>query len=203
MSLIPWVLFTIIAGRAGANFVGWAAVVAAVVTFGIAVKGTRDLTPKGTRSSVKVIDVAGVLTFIVMAVLAFTGSHGVRQHIVNYGRGACALVLALVMLGSLLFVPFTEQYARESVPQEYWDSPVFRAINRQISAAFAIAILLMAVSHFYSGYRESQHDLSQRLNLVLNWGVPVVVILAAIRYTSRITSDSGEPSRSGSGSTSA
>ena len=198
LSLIPWVLFTIIAGRAGANFVGWAAVAAAVVTFGIAIKGMRDRTPNGTRSSVKVIDVAGVLTFIVMAVLAFNGSHGVRQHIVNYGRGACALVLAVVMLGSILIVPFTEQYARESVPQEYWHSPVFRAINRHISAAFGFAILVMAASHFYSGYRESQHDLSQRLNLILNWAVPIVVILAAIKYTSRITSDSSEPGRAGS-----
>jgi F0F1-type ATP synthase membrane subunit a len=107
------------------------------------------------------------------------------------------------MLGSLLFVPFTEQYARESVPPEYWHSPLFRVINRHISAAFAVAILVMAASHFYSGYRESQHDLSQRLNLLLNWAVPIVVILAAIRYTSRITSDSAQPSRSGSGSTSA
>ncbi|HEX4018514.1 MAG TPA: hypothetical protein VHX15_17380, partial [Frankiaceae bacterium] len=88
-----------------------------------------------------------------------------------------------------------EQYAREAVPRDYWHSPVFRAVNRHITAAFGIAILVMAASHFYSGYRESQDDLSRGLNLVLNWAIPIVVVLAAIKYTNRITaSDSGDGS---------
>jgi hypothetical protein len=116
LSLIPWVLFTIIAGHAGANFVGWAAAVAGLMTLAIAIKGTTDRTADGRRSSLKVIDAAGVITFGVMTALAFTGSHSLRQNIVDYGRGSCALILAVVMLGSLLFVPFTEQYARESTP---------------------------------------------------------------------------------------
>ena len=66
------------------------------------------------------------------------------KHIVDYGRGVCALILAVIMLGSLLVVPFTEQYAREQVPPAYWHSPVFRVLNRRISAAFGLAVLVMA-----------------------------------------------------------
>jgi hypothetical protein len=189
LSLIPWVLFTVIAGHAGANFVGWAAAVAGLMTLAIAIKGTTDRTAEGGHSSLKVIDAAGVVTFGVMTALAFTGSHSLRQNIVDYGRGSCALILAIVMLGSLLFVPFTEQYARESTPRAYWHSPVFRSINRRISAAFGLAVLVMTCGHFYSGYLESHGGLSNGANLILNWVIPVAVTLAALKYTARITSD--------------
>jgi hypothetical protein len=196
LSLIPWVLFTVIAGHAGANFVGWAAAVAGLMTLGIAIKGMTDRSADGHRSSLKVIDAAGVVTFAVMTALAFTGSHSLRQDIVDYGRGACALVLAVVMLGSLLFIPFTEQYARESTPRAYWHSPVFRSINRHISAAFGIAVLVMTVGHFYSGYLESHGGITTAANLILNWMIPIGVILAALKYTDRITASA---SRAGSG----
>ncbi len=189
VSLAPWLLFTIIAGRAGADFVGWAAAVAAIATVFIAVRGRSARTIDGRRSSLKIIDAAGVVTFAAMAVLAFTGSYRLREHIVEYGRGVCALILALIMLGSLLVVPFSEQYAREQVPPAYWHSPVFRVLNRRISAAFGLAVLVMAASHLLSGWLESRGELTTIRNLTLNWGVPIGVILAAIRYMERIKGD--------------
>jgi hypothetical protein len=187
VSLIPWVLFTIIAGRIGSNFVGWAALAAGVAVVGIAVRSLRTRTPNGTRPSVKIIDVTGVITFAVIAGLAFAGSHSLRDHLADYGRGGCALVLAIVMFGSLLVVPFTEQYARESTPRQYWTSPVFRALNRRISAVFGAVVLAMAASHIYSGYLESNDDLSRRANLLLNWAIPIVLILLALKYVDRVT----------------
>ena len=193
MSLIPWVLFTIIAGHTGSKFVGWAAAAAGVIVVVLTVKGFQDLTPDGRRPSLKIIDAAGIVTFTVMAILAFTGSDSLRRNIVDYGRGACALILAVVMLGSILIVPFTEQYAREQIPREYWHSPEFKAVNRHISAAFGIAVLAMTVCHFYSGYLESHTGLSTRDNLILNWVLPIVFVLAALKYTDRVKGASPEP----------
>jgi hypothetical protein len=190
ISLIPWVLFTLIAGHAGAKFVGWAALVAGVLTVAITIKGVREKTVDGHRSSLKLIDAAGIVTFAAMAALAFTGSDQLRRNIVDYGRGSCALILAVVMLGSLLVVPFTEQYAREQTPRQYWNSPVFRSVNRHISAAFGLAVLAMTGSHFYSGYLESHSELTTRANLILNWVIPVLLIMAAVKYTDRIKADS-------------
>jgi hypothetical protein len=203
ISLIPWILFTVIAGHAGADFVGWAAAVAGVMTLGIAIKGMTDQTADGRRSGLKVIDVAGIMTFGVMTALAFTGSHSLRQDIVDYGRGACALILAIVMLGSLLIMPFTEQYAREMTPRAYWHSPVFRTFNRHISAAFGLAVLVMAAGHFYSGYLESHGGITTAANLILNWVIPVGVILVALKYIDRVRSsangaDSANSADSGS-----
>jgi hypothetical protein len=186
ISLIPWILFTVIAGHAGANPVGWAAAITGLLALGIAVTGITQRKVDGSRSSLKVVDATGIVTFAGTAALAFTGSPGLRQDIVDYGRGACALILAIVMLGSLLIIPFSEQYARESVPRAYWHSPIFRSINHHVSAAFGIAVLLMSVGHFYSGYLDSHGGTSTTTNLVLNWVIPVLVILAALIYTDRL-----------------
>ena len=183
LSLIPWALFTIAAGHGGTGFVGPAALVAAVLAAGIAIKNSLG-------SSLKVIDASGVLTFSALSVIAFAGDTAVRHHVVDYGRGASALVLAVVMLGSILFVPFTEQYARETTPKQYWNSPVFRAINRRISALWGGAILIMAGGHFLSGHLEAAGNLTRRDNLALNWVLPVLLVLGAMKLTSRIMGDS-------------
>jgi hypothetical protein len=189
ISLIPWVLFTLIAGRLGSNLVSWAAVVACVAVIVIVIRSRSERTANGTNPSLKIIDVSGVVTFAVIAVLAFTGSDSLRGHLADYGRGGCAAVLALVMFASLLVMPFTEQYARESTPREVWGSPIFRAVNRRITAVFGLVVLAMAASHIYSGYLEAHHELSRRENLVLNWAIPIVLILLALKYVDQITGD--------------
>lgn len=181
-SLVPWVLFTVVVNKGGSGSVGFAALGAAVLALVFTVRN-------GAHERVKIIDIAGITTFGVIAALAFLGSSGLKDNLAEYGRGGSALVLAAVMLGSLLFVPFTEQYARESVPQEYWGSPVFRAVNRKISSIWGLAVLAMAGSHLLSGYLEATSGLDHRENLVLNWIIPVLLVLGAIKFTDRVTSD--------------
>jgi hypothetical protein len=103
---------------------------------------------------------------------------------VDYGRGGSALVLATVMLASVAIVPFTEQLAREQVDRRYWGSPVFRALNRRISLLWAGLIYVMALGHLTSGYL-ADHGQDPR-NLLLNWAVPVALILYGLKQTDRI-----------------
>ena len=51
----------------------------------------------------------------------------------------------------------------------------------------------MTVCHFYSGYLESHTGLSTRDNLILNWVLPIVFVLAALKYTDRVKGASPEP----------
>lgn len=54
--------------------------------------------------------------------------------------------LFLLVLGSLAIgVPFTLQYAREQVPEEIWQSPLFKRTNVIITAAWALALGLITV----------------------------------------------------------
>ncbi len=81
----------------------------------------------------KIIDGAGVITFAAIALAGFFGGHQVDELLGHYGRGIAALVLAAIMATSAFTIPFTEQYARESVDPQCWDSPMFRAKNKSIS----------------------------------------------------------------------
>ena len=179
-SLVPWAVFTLAAGHGGTKYVAPAALVSTLLAVAIAVYNTRG-------SSLKIIDASGVVTFAAITAIAFVSGDSVRGHLVDYGRGGAALVLAIVMFASLLFMPFTEQYARESVPEQYWHSPVFRAVNRKLTAIWGTAILIMSGGHLLSGHLEAAGDLHRRTNLTLNWIIPVLLVLGALKFTRAVT----------------
>lgn len=182
LGLAPWILFTVIAGHVGSDAVGYAALVACLGSLALAIRGARE-------TGVNIIDAAGVVTFGLLTVVGLAASPDVQQLIVEYGRGGAALVLATVMLVSAATVPFTEQFARPQVDPRYWGSPVFRAVNRRISLLWAGLIYAMAIGHMISGYL-ADHGENPR-NLLLNWAVPVLVVLAGLKLTGRIAESRG------------
>jgi len=188
VGLAPWILFTVIAGRVGASAVGYAALVAFLGSLALAIRGARE-------TGVNIIDAAGVVTFGILTVVGLAADHHVQQLLVDYGRGGAALVLATVMLVSVATVPFTEQFARRKVDPRYWGSPVFRAVNRRISLLWAGLIFAMAIGHMISGYL-ADHGENPR-NLLLNWAVPVAVVLVGLKQTGRIAEARGITSAQG------
>ncbi len=85
-----------------------------------------------------------------------------------------------MILATLPVRPFTEQYARESVPQSVWNTPRFHAVNRRISAAWGVGVLVMALADTLAGLLENP-----AANLLLNWGVPIAVFVIVLGYTKR------------------
>ncbi len=78
----------------------------------------------------KVLELGAVLAFVGFTVVAFSADPATSAWLAGYARAIAAGVLALISVGSLLLTPFTEQYARESVPRQFWSSPRFKEINR-------------------------------------------------------------------------
>jgi hypothetical protein len=177
LGLAPWIAFSMIADRVGPDAVGLAALLACLGSLALAIRGSR-------RTGVTVIDAAGVVTFGILSVIGFLGGHHTDQLLVDFGRGGSAVVLATVMLISAATVPFTEQFAREQVDPRYWGSPVFRAVNRRISLMWSGVIYVMSLSHLTSGYL--QHQGSDPRNILLNWVVPVALVLFGFKQTERI-----------------
>ena len=68
--------------------------------------------------------------------------------------GLLVIVLASMALGR----PFTLQYARRQMPQQYWTSPRFLRANTIIASAWAVAFLIMVIAEaavvFISGLPE-------------------------------------------------
>ncbi|GAA1855192.1 hypothetical protein GCM10009836_39040 [Pseudonocardia ailaonensis] len=188
LGFLPWIAFSLIATRVGPGAAGMAALLALVLA---AVLVGRTV---ARRESVKLIEVTGLATFAVIGAWAVVAPSS-DAFLANYGRGLAALVLAVVIALSLAATPFTEQYARESVPRQYWDSPQFHAVNRRISAAWAGAVAAMGVGHLISGVIASTtteyggYLAARPADLILNWLVPGALILLTVRYTRRVVGE--------------
>lgn len=182
LGFLPWIAFSLIATRAGAGAVGIAALVAFAVAAALLVRSVMR------RESVKLLEATASVTFAAMGLWALL-SPASDAFLAFYGRGAAAVVLLAVILVTLPVRPFTEQYARESVPQEFWDSPRFHAVNRRISGAWAGVIAVMSVAHFAAGALAAggTGQVSSNLpELLFNWIVPAALILGAVRYTQHV-----------------
>lgn len=166
----PWVLFLVIPHDGALTF-------AALVATGVAVSAA--LWSRG-RSGIKMLDAAAVPTFAVVAALSTAGP--MAEWLRVYSSGMVLCVLAAVMIGSLLRRPFTEQYAREALPAEYWWSPHLHWLNMRISAAWAACTLAAAASVTVS-LLVSDHYLA----LSLTWLLPLLLISAVTKYTSMVT----------------
>jgi uncharacterized membrane protein len=170
VGLIPWFLFTIIAEHGTLKIASIASVVIAV---GVCVYSTRG----GERP--KMIEVAAVATFICFTVVAFVADPSVTHWLTRYARAVAAGVLALLVFGSLLFVPFTEEYARAAVPREYWNSPKFKRLNRRLTALWGGVFAVMTVSHVIAGSIDKRGT-----NIIFNWVIPIALILWGVKQSS-------------------
>jgi hypothetical protein len=187
LSLIPWVVFSVIINRRGADAAAIAALAAAALSLFFMVKESQ-------QGGVKVIDVTGVATFGALAFVGFSGGQSVTDWIADYGRGTAALVLAAIMLASAITVPFTEQYARDSVPRESWRSPAFRTVNRKISALWGAVAALMGAGHLLAGRLDPATNPvagARPVDLFLNWALPIALILFAVNRSKQISDAAG------------
>lgn len=188
LGFVPWIVFSLIATRAGAGAVGVAALLALVVAAGLVLRALAR------HESVKVLEATAVVTFGAMGAWALIDPAS-DDFLAFYGRGVAALILFAVILITLPIRPFTEQYARESVPEEYWSTPRFHSINRRISAAWAVVIGGMAVCHLIAGTiaaNVAEHTgylTSYPGELLLNWIVPGALLVGAVKYSKSVSED--------------
>lgn len=185
-SLVPWVLFSVIVEKKGSGAAG----VAALLSGGLSLA----LLLFRRKTGLKWIDLAGIVTFAVIAVAAFVGNASARIDSVNFGRGASTLALALVMLASLAVVPFTEQYAKDTVPRDRWDTPEFRAFHQRLSLAWGLVVLVVAASRMAYGFLAASGNGTSFLNIVLNWLVPAALLFGVVSYTRRVAGPTTEES---------
>jgi hypothetical protein len=163
IGLAPWVLFTVIAEHGTLKL---ASIASVVIALGVCLYSARN----GGRP--KMIELAAVVTFIVFAVIAFIADPSVTHWLTRYARAVAAAALAVLVFGSLLFVPFTEEYARESVPQQYWHTAQFKAINRRLTIVWGCVFAVMTCSHVVAGTIDTH-----RGNLIFNWAIPIALVI--------------------------
>jgi hypothetical protein len=165
LSFGSWVLFTVLAEHGTLKL---AAIASLVIAIAVTLYSTRG------GGSLKMLDLAAIATFIAFAILAFVGDHSLTHFLTRYARAIAAALLAILVLGSLLFTPFTEQYARERVPKRFWGSPEFKATNRKLTLLWAGVFALMTCSHIIAGAIDKPVT-----NIIFNWVIPIYLVLHA------------------------
>jgi hypothetical protein len=166
IALIPWIVFTVLASHSSLKLGALAALAAAIV---IAVPGVRAGRPK-------LIEVSAVVTFIGFVAVAFLADASTADWVARYARGIAALILSLISFASLLFTPFTEEYARDRVPEGYWGSPEFKEVNRKLSAMWACIFAAMVPFHATAGVLGTRAG-----NIVCNWAIPLGLVVWGVK----------------------
>ena len=166
IGFVPWIIFWVVSGPSTWEWAALGAALAAIIL----------MIPSIERGNPKILDTATAIFFIVLSLVALFVDRqtlGLLEHysqLISYG------VLAIVAFGSLLFMPFTEQYARETVPREHWDSPTFKRINRVLTAMWGTVFVLLALCQVVYEIAPSQKSL-------FNWIIPIVLIVGAFKFT--------------------
>ena len=97
-----------------------------------------------TRST-KILEVGNLVLFTALALFTMVTYWEWTLMAVRLVADTGLLIIILTSLA--LGRPFTIQYARERVPQQYWDTPQFLAVNRTITWVWAAAFAVMVASH--------------------------------------------------------
>jgi hypothetical protein len=174
IAFVPWVLFTLVTDQ---DTLIAGSVVALVAAVAIAL-------PSLLKGRPKLLELAAVAAFADFTAIAVVADPSTGADVARYARAIAAAGLAMTAFGSLLFVSFTEQYARESVPRQYWSSPRFKHINRQLTAMWGWVFTAMIPSHLIAGAIDTH-----RANVIFNWLVPALLVMWSAKRTAAVTSD--------------
>ncbi len=164
---VPWIIFWVVAGPSSWEYAAGGALLAALILL---------IPSPGHDTTIKLPDGVSVVFFGALTVAGLVLDRAQLDWLEDYSQAISSGALALVVLASLAFVPFTEQYAPEQAPREVWDKPLFKQVNRVLTlvwgAVFALAAILGVIAQ--------QVD---RGTEWLNWIIPIALIVGAFRFT--------------------
>ncbi|GAA4674293.1 hypothetical protein GCM10023215_02320 [Pseudonocardia yuanmonensis] len=164
---LPWIIFWVVANSPSTWEYG--AIGAAVAAIILAV-------PSARHRRVKLLDVVTIVFFVGLAIAGAVLGAQDRDVLDTYSTTISSGLLGLVALTSLAFVPFTEQYARESTPKQVWSTPEFKHANRVLTLVWALAFLATALLGYIAVRVPSTSDWT-------NWVLPIVVLVGAFKIT--------------------
>jgi hypothetical protein len=130
ISFSPWIVFGIIAGHTLASLeiaLGISLILTVLISY-------KDLKKKMIVSWVTLIYFL-ITCFLVIVLHQYA--------IIPFIGIASSAVLTLIAFGTIAAgLPFTMQYARQEVPQERWNDPIFVKINRELTAGWGLLFLV-------------------------------------------------------------
>jgi intracellular septation protein A len=183
LAFLPLIVFSLLSRFLPHGYIGVAGLAAAVIAL-IAIAVSRPIWPP------KILNTCSLVLFAVIAVLGFTLGKNDDRWLATWGGAGVGIILGLIILALIPVMPFTEQFARESVPQAEWSSPIFKKINRVLSAAWGVAIFAVGVSRVLAAAinGHTTHRLPETLlGLIVPAGIIIYMLKFSKSYPDRVT----------------
>jgi hypothetical protein len=166
LGFAPFIVFALLTGLS-VDLALWAALAAAFVI------GIRDFAQ--TRI-LRVLDMGSVFLFGLLAL--YTGfiqpSLSVPAVRLAVDGGLMTIALASILIGN----PFTLDYAREEVPEEFWRAPLFLRTNYIIAGVWVLAFAAMTAA-------DAAATFSARFSPTLDIAASLAALAIAVVFTTR------------------
>ncbi len=175
LAFLPLIVFSVLARFLSHGYIGIAGLAAAVVAL-IAILISRPIWPP------KILNCCSLVLFTLFAVFGFTLGKNDDRWLATWGGAGVGVVLGLIILALIPFMPFTEQFARESVPQTEWASPVFKKINLVLSAAWGLAIFAVGLSRVAAAAING-HTTRRLPETLLGLVIPILIIVYMLKFS--------------------
>lgn len=168
--LAPWIVMAMLVGPDRFE-------VAVCAALGLSLLFTFLGHRRGT--SFKLLELFDIVYFGALAVIGLFASDALITWLEKWSGEMTSIALVVFAFGSILIRnPFTLQYAREQAPEEYWDTPVFYRINRNITLVWGLAFAVNAVVGLFADVVLDQPD-----EFWTAWIIPIGTILFAVAFT--------------------
>lgn len=174
IGFVPFLLFDVLGRWVQIGWAAAAALLAAVV-----------LIAATARGGVKPLPVMQGVILLAVTLAAALGGPGVEHFLALNARGGASLLVGLFIVATAATAPFTASFAKNSVPEEYWTSPVFLATNRDLSRAWGLAVLTVGVCHIVGAHIDV-HNTRPLLSVAVEWVLPILAPARAVTYTQRV-----------------
>lgn len=128
---------------------------------------------------IHLLEVFGAVFFAALAIVGLFATNSVLRFLEVWAGELTNISLALFAWFTVLIRrPFTMAYAKDTTPQEYWDSPLFKRINNVITAVWASAFTFAAAAGFFG-----DAVLQDAGNFWTGWILQLAAIFFAIAFT--------------------
>jgi hypothetical protein len=166
IGFVPWIIYWVVADGPSTWMFGAICAVVAALILGVS----------AGRGGPRLLEVVTIVFFVSVTVAGMIVGAQDRDWMDSYATTLSAGALAAMALGSLAFVPFTEQYAPASAPRQEWETAAFRRTNRVLTLMWALVFALIAVLGYVAVMAPETVDWTKAV-------IPIVVIVGAIGMT--------------------
>jgi hypothetical protein len=166
VGFVPWIIYWVVADGPSTWMFGAICAVISALILGVS----------AGRGRPRVLEVVTIVFFIAVTVVGMVVGAQDRDLMDTYATTLSAGVLAAMALGSLAFVPFTEQYAPESALRREWEKTALRRTNRVLTLMWALVFALIAMLGYVAVKAPSTIDWTKAV-------IPIVVIVGALGMT--------------------